>query len=198
MGAAIFDLTPAERDLGSSGGFTTSRRGDVMRKTPVTYVDFTVDGRPLFADLAARTPEGLDFVGVLQDAWPIETAHAIERLLGQAPGDLPDGRVSLYVCPECGDLGCGAVTARLAVGPGVVTWQSIGWQADYDPDIAALGQDGVLPEVTFVRDAYERVLRAELTRVRPLINGFEDPYQRDRRVRRERRSTRLRRFLPHR
>lgn len=72
------------------------------------------DGMPPAELLAAgRTPEGLEFVGVIQDGRPIETVAAVERLVGEASGDLPDGRVSLYVCPECGDLRCGAVTARL-------------------------------------------------------------------------------------
>jgi hypothetical protein len=194
----IFDLTLAERDIKTAAGFTTSLRADGMAKTPVAFWDFTVDGAPLFADLAALSPDGFDYVGVIQEAWPIETVAAIERLLGDAPGDLPDGRISLYVCPECGDLGCWAVTARVTAEDGVVIWQAIGWQADYDQQIVALGEDGAFPDVVFTRGSYEEVLRREMARVRPLVQGFEYPHQRDRRLRRERRGRLLRRLLPRR
>lgn len=75
---------------------------------------------------AGCAPGGLDFVGVVQEAWPIETVAATQRLVGADEGDLPDGRTSPYVCPECGDLGCGAVTAKLSVGPVAVTGEQSG------------------------------------------------------------------------
>ena len=42
------------------------------------------------------------------------------RLLGRLPADLPPGRVAVFVCPECADLGCGAVTVRLELQDDVV------------------------------------------------------------------------------
>lgn len=195
---ATFDLTSAERDIRTAEGFTTTLRADGMTKTPVTYLDFTVDGAPLFPQLASRAAGGLDFVGVIQEAWPIETVAAIQRLVGADEGDLPDGRLSLYVCPECGDLGCGAVTATLSVTLETVTWGAIGWQADYDGEVSALGDDGVFPDLTFTRSSYEAALLPMLARMRPLAEEFEYPYQRERRQRRDRLTGHLRRFFPHR
>ena len=196
--AATFDLTSAERDITAVDGFTTSLRADGTTKTPVTYLDFTVDGAPLLPQLATRASGGLDFVGVIQQAWPIETVAAVERLLGAVEGDLPDGRLSLYVCPECGDLGCGAVTAKLDVSPETVTWRAIGRQADYDEEVSPLGDDGVFPDLTFTRASYEAALLPVLAQMRPLAEEFEYPYQRARRQRRERLTGQLRRFFPHR
>ena len=71
----------------------------------MTYLEFAANGTPLLHQLRAGADVGLDYVGVIQDGWPIESVAAIERMLGFASGDLPDGRVSLYVSPECGDLG---------------------------------------------------------------------------------------------
>lgn len=195
---ATFGFAPAERDLGAPGGFTTSLRNDGTTKTPVGFLDFTVDGSPLFGRLAERAPVDFDFVGVVQDAWPIETVAAIQRLLGEAPGDLPDGRVSLYWCPECGDVGCGAVTARLRLGAQAVTWEAIGCQTDNDESASALGDDGIFPALSFDRASYERALRRELTRIGPAVDGFEYPYQRERRLRRERGVRALVRLFPRR
>ncbi|MER7505169.1 hypothetical protein AB0L05_34945 [Nonomuraea pusilla] len=44
-----------------------------------------------------------------------------------------DGRMPLYVCPECRDLGCGALTMVLEVSSDRVVWRDLGWQTD-DPD----------------------------------------------------------------
>ena len=139
-------------------------------------------------------PQLLDYVGIIQDAWPIESVSAIERLLSEAPGDLPDGRVSLYVCPERGDLGCGAVTATITREPETVTWRAIGFQTENEDEVFPL--DGAKEDdVTFDRATYDRVLRLELDRLRPLREGFEYPSQREQRERRERRRSRLRWLL---
>ncbi|WP_137120625.1 hypothetical protein [Segeticoccus rhizosphaerae] len=195
MGLAMFDVAPAERELNLPGAATTSLRKDGLRQTPVTYLDFTANGDRLFETLAAYFPQPPDYVGVIQDAWPVETVAAIERLLGQAPGDLPDGRVSLYVCPECGDLGCGAITTRLSLEPETVSWRTIGIQTGNEDEVHPLGGPNDFPEVTFKRDGHEQVLVHELARARQLCVGFEYPYERDRRLRRERRTRLLRRLL---
>jgi hypothetical protein len=194
---ATFDLTSAERDIRTADGFTTTLRADGMTKTPVTYLDFTVDRAPLLPQLATSAAGGLDFVGVIQQAWPIEAVAAIQRLLGAHEGDLPDGRISLYVCPECGDLGCGAVTAKLHVRAETVTWREIGWQADYDEEVSPLGDDAAFLDIAFTRASYEAALLPVLATMRPLADEFEYPYQRERRHRRDRLTGQLRRFFPH-
>lgn len=193
MSAAAFDLAPAERNVNLPGGGTASLRKDGFTKTPVTYLDF--NGTRLFEQLDVSNPQNLDYVGVIQNAWPVETVAAIERLLGDAPGDLPDGRVSLYACPECGDLGCGAITATVTLELDIVTWRAIGIQTDYEKEIFPL--DGVddYADVTFDRGTYDHVLRRELARLRPLCEGFEYPMQREQRLRREQRSRLLRWLL---
>lgn len=185
MSAAGFALTPVEREVTLPGGRVPSLDKDGFTKTPVTYLDYTVEGVRLLEHLSVSEPPFLDYVGVIQAAWPIETVAAIERLLADTPGDLPDGRVSLYVCPECGDLGCGAVTATIAFEPETVTWRAIGVQTDSEDEVFPL--DGVNDaEVTFDRGTYDGVLRRELDRLRPLCGGFEYPLHREQRLRRER------------
>lgn len=39
----------------------------------------------------------------------------------------------MYVCAECGDLGCGAVTAAVDVGDDKVIWRDFGYQNNYEP-----------------------------------------------------------------
>lgn len=60
--------------------------------------------------------------------WGARSAQdgTVARLLLGAPPDLASGRVSLYVCPDCGDLSCGAVTVCIQRNADVVT-QSDFW-----------------------------------------------------------------------
>lgn len=184
MSGSLLTLTTAQRDLGVPGGATTELRKDGLTKSPVTYLDFTVDSARLFDRLNTLSLGTLDYVGVIQDAWPVESAAALKRLLGERAGDLPDGRVSLYVCPECGDLGCGAVTAKVSIDPVAVTWHNIAIQADYDNAIHHLSEDTLI-DIIFDRTTYEGTLRRELARIQPLAQKFVYPYQQERRERRQ-------------
>lgn len=169
------------------GGFTTSLAGPGVTKTEVSYLDFAVNGELLLPRLTRVAGGNLDVASVVQDAWPVEAVAGITRLLGEEPGDLPDGRVSLYACPECGDLGCGAVTARIVFTPDTVTWRAIGWQTEYDSEVSPLGPGGARPDITVDRLSYQTALQSVRERLRPLAGDFEYPHQRARRLRRERR-----------
>lgn len=181
MKVETFGLIHTRRDTALDGGATTDLRRDGVRKTETTFWDFTKGGNPLLPALSKRAP--LDVVSVIQDEWPIESVEAVQRLLGEAPGDLPDGRISIYVCPECGDLGCGAITARLRFAQGEVIWNDIGWQADYDDGPESLDDEGGWKDAHFDRTTYESILRGEVERLTPLASTFEYPYQRERRQR---------------
>jgi hypothetical protein len=41
----------------------------------------------------------------------------------------------LFVCAECGDLGCGALTVQIAVTDGGIVWRDFAHENDYDPDM---------------------------------------------------------------
>jgi hypothetical protein len=125
------------------------------------YLDFIVDGESLGVKLAsilggANLPA--DRVPVLVLDWPIGfPAEDYGRLAGELPASLPDGRVPLYICPECGDLGCGGVTAVVERTADTVVWREFGYQNDYEP----FDQDEVLKDVgPFVSElkAYQDVL----------------------------------------
>ena len=71
--------------------------------------------------------------------------------------------MSVYVCPECGDLGCGAVTIALAVDVETVTWSDWGYQTDCEDEVHR-DEVRALGTLTFKRAEYEAVLRQALGR----------------------------------
>jgi len=83
-------------------------------KTQRDFLDIIVDNVSLFEEMKRRR---LDLVSPFWFGTDIAqevSANGIEsaeRLLLQRPADFQGDRRSFFVCPECADLGCGAVSA---------------------------------------------------------------------------------------
>ena len=54
------------------------------------------------------------------------------ELLQRRKPSLSTGRYQLYICPECGDIGCGAVTARVEREGEFIVWRDFGFENDYE------------------------------------------------------------------
>jgi hypothetical protein len=95
------------------------------------YADFIVDGEPLSAYVQRRYRDMISCLG-----WgpPAAQGTVVAELLLEAPSEHPEGRVSIYVCPECGDFYCGAFTARIERNGAWVVWRDFGYENTYDPD----------------------------------------------------------------
>lgn len=129
--------------------------------------DFLVDGKSL-ARLTAHANANAPEVSVgLNNQWLTEyQVQYLERLLGEANPDMPDGRVGIFVCPIDGDLLCDTVACRIEFTDKHVKWHDFVW------DISSVDEDGDVDELatpakglgsyTFDRDQYELVLRSEL------------------------------------
>lgn len=92
-------------------------------QTPRRFLDFVVDGTPLYPTMGDRiTPLG----------WLDNDAErkAANRLLRKAPSDFPNNRNSIYVCPECAQLDCGAVTVVIEREGDNIVWRDFGIQSD--------------------------------------------------------------------
>jgi hypothetical protein len=104
-----------------------------MCRTRREYLDFVVDGRSLYNTLSVS---GL--VGWLA-YWPEWiNPPSIGELLPEGSSELQSvgigsGQRLLYVCPECGDLQCGATTAVIIGEGDRIVWKDFAelfWDAD--------------------------------------------------------------------
>jgi hypothetical protein len=93
-------------------------------KTERRFLDFVVDGLSLY-DAMTRP---YDLASVLWIGSPLILINLtpVRRLLLLDPGDLSSGRFSLYVCAECGDLGCGGLTANIVAEDDHIIWRDFG------------------------------------------------------------------------
>jgi hypothetical protein len=121
------------------------------------FLDFVVDGRSLWG--AVGRP---DMVSVLCAEYsPVETTKAIGRLRLLDQADLPNDRRSFFVCSECGDLGCGAITALVERAGATVNWKVFGYQNTWENNILLESYSSVGP-FTFDATAYDRTLAQAL------------------------------------
>jgi hypothetical protein len=101
----------------AAGGGKTARR----------YLDYIVNGRPLAELLSLQR---FDLIGGLGWGALREQKRTIDRLLLHDAPDLPSGRYMLFICPECGDIGCGAITAAIEKSAEHFIWRDFGYEND--------------------------------------------------------------------
>jgi len=92
---------------------------------------------------------------------PEENAKAARRLLLEEAADLPDNRRTLYVCPECGDIGCGAVSLVVERVEDKIIWRDFGYENNYEEVVRTEGYENVGPFV-FDRAEYEEAIKKAL------------------------------------
>jgi hypothetical protein len=72
-----------------------------------------------------------DIVGALGWGVTNHERESVAKLERGAPPDFPPDRVAIYVCPECGDLGCGAMTVSVSRDAEVITWSDFRWEVNW-------------------------------------------------------------------
>lgn len=121
----------------SGGGGRTERR----------YLDFVVDGTSLYERL--RVGDHVTPLG----CWPVETEREhIQQLLSAS------GRVPLSLCAECGDLGCGAITALVERTPDGFVWRDFAFENNYDTTMTDTESYCAVGPYVFSKAEYWRVL----------------------------------------
>ena len=143
-------------------GSLTRRGPSDAFKTPRVYADFVVDGRSL-SDVVQRKADLISDLGWGPQGYQ---EAVVARLLFQAPGDLPTGRNSLFVCPECADLGCGRVGAMIERVEDHITWRDFVYENGREPPTNQFLE--TLGPFTFDWTQYESVIRSGLG-----LGGFE-------------------------
>ena len=105
------------------------RRGGSNR-TERHYLDFIISGKSLSKLLHFKTHDYVTLLG-----WGDNKEynnHILKIFTLQEVPDLKSGRVMLYVCPDCGDIDCGAITAKIIESDSVIVWEDFVLETDYD------------------------------------------------------------------
>jgi len=100
-------------------------------KTRRAYLDFIVNGQSLH-DLL----KPVDRIGCLGWLPPKAEQIIVEQLTTELLSELGNHRYSIYICPECGDIGCGAITVQIEKTEDGFVWKNLGYENDYDESIS--------------------------------------------------------------
>ena len=105
-------------------------------KSERKYIDFVVSEQSLGTLLEIVKK---DLIGAF--GWSTNHAYEnqkIDEFLSLEKPELESGRTLFYVCAECGDIECGAITAEIEVKGDTVTWKNFGFENNIDePDLSA-------------------------------------------------------------
>lgn len=112
------------------------RAGDSPAKRERHTFDFVVNAQSLFAVTGAAS---FDLSGCFSvpEREPDRALRLNDRLARRLTSAVPIGgsdRVALYVCPECGDLACGAITALVSRSDGIVRWSDFAYENGDDSE----------------------------------------------------------------
>ncbi len=115
------------------------------------YLDFVVDGKVIYELVAPG-----DCIGCL--GWGLQEIekHTIAQLLLEESPEPESGRVPIYICPECGALGCGAVTVKIEKSSEWIVWSDFAFENNYEGTVELYSEVGPF---YFKKDPYTQVLR---------------------------------------
>jgi len=117
------------------------------------FLDFVIDGKSLSEEI------GGDLISCLGWFLPKENEKAVNQIMLKADSELSDSRYILYVCPECGDISCGAITAIIERIDDNIIWRDFGFQNDYENEIRLIKE---FNKFVFDRAQYRNVLISAL------------------------------------
>jgi len=98
-------------------------------QTPREYLDFLVSGKSLKIILNIETADYITLFG-----WGTNKEydkHILNVFRLKEKSQLTTKRVMIYVCPECGDIDCGAITATIKDFGDRIIWSAFGYETDY-------------------------------------------------------------------
>ena len=106
------------------------------------FIDFFMGkniDRPFFEYLINDIPLSIlidrrDYAGALGSFGKLPDKHFALGLLKEKIPETETGRVPLYICPACGDLGCNLISVEISTDQNNFIWSNIGLETDYEYD----------------------------------------------------------------
>lgn len=98
-------------------------------ESDIEYLEYLVDGVPLLRRLGWGDAR---LIGKLGWRHPRQDRRAVNRFLLQEEPELGNGRHMLYVCPDCADISCGALTGCVEKAGSFYVWRDFGYENDYE------------------------------------------------------------------
>ena len=116
------------------------------------YLDFIIGGQSLKDHLGMKNDSSVTHFGFFPNKE--EQKRALKEFRLQQKTQLSDNRIELYVCGNCGDIGCGAITAKIIDRGDRIVWAEFANQSDQKE----IGEIINVEEIEFNRQNYFNAL----------------------------------------
>jgi hypothetical protein len=105
--------------------FRKEHRNTGSNQTLREYFDFLIDGISLKSLLNYQNADLISPFG-----WGVKDyeSELIKEFRLKKKPELTSGRIMIYICPECGDLYCGAITVRIIKVDDKIIWTDFAFQ----------------------------------------------------------------------
>lgn len=100
-----------------------------------TSIDFHVNDTSLLASLIAQSGGKSDLMGCIVKGDTTQNAATVARLMTEGLPDTKSGRVIIYTCPECKDIGCGAYSAKIQRTEKNYIWREFAYENGYEDPV---------------------------------------------------------------
>ncbi|EMO30369.1 hypothetical protein LEP1GSC170_2750 [Leptospira interrogans serovar Bataviae str. HAI135] len=134
-------------------GFTILRRKGLTSSSSYTTerssLDFLINKKSLLNKL---DKEG-DFMGCFVKGFDNLDIYK-ELLLLQLP-KTDSGRSLIYICPECGDIGCGAYTCKITLDSSKYIWSNFAYENGYEEPYLMTNIESIF----FDKIEYEKIIQ---------------------------------------
>ena len=128
--------------------FDRAVRGGGGGRTKIVHWDVLVDG----TCLRERLKVG-DMISPFGWLRPDADARFRQMWLLKQPSDLRPGRVAIFICPECADYCCGAVTASITKEGEFIVWETFATENNYSEDLHPISEHSQI-RLAFHRSEY--------------------------------------------
>lgn len=118
------------------------------------YWDYVISGQPLWQYLKMLQPYGVTPFGFFPNQQ--EQMRALKEFRVQQKTYLADSRIMLYICTCCGDIGCGAVTAKIIDKGSQIIWTKFASQDAREAE--GIYIIPTVPDLIFDRAGYFKAL----------------------------------------
>lgn len=98
-------------------------------QTPREYLDFIVSGKSLKTRLDIENADYITLLGGRSNK--DYDRHILNVFRLKEKSQIDSGRVMIYVCAECGDIDCGAITAVVKDYGHKIIWSHFGYETNY-------------------------------------------------------------------
>jgi hypothetical protein len=119
------------------------------------YAEFMISGESLKNYLGIPEDKTVTSIGFFENK-ELEKIALNEFRLKQKTR-LLGGRVELYICDDCGDIGCGSVTVKIIDGGDEIIWSDFAYQSSSDEVVEYIKVDDIVFERKKYFNAFARI-----------------------------------------